>query len=277
MVRANVHKYSVSALCNVLQIPRSTYYYEAAEKADQSELTAMIIEIFRTSRNNYGTRKLKRALSSKGFEVSRRKIAMIMKSNGLVSNYTVAQFRPGKDKGNESKAANILDRQFQDQPYRHVVVSDLTYVRVGSKWNYICILVDLYNREIIGYSAGAHKTAALVQEAFRSVRESLYNIQLFHTDRGNEFKNAAIDETLASFRIQRSLSHKGSPHDNAVAEATFKLLKTEFVRNRNFEGLDQLKLQLTDYVNWFNHHRLHSTLNYVTPVQYRLNALKKVV
>ena len=196
---------------------------------------------------------------------------------GLVSNYTTAQFKPQKDTCNESKTENILNRQFHDRGYRNVVISDLTYVRVGAHWNYICILVDLYNREITGYSAGEHKTAELVKEAFQSVEGSLEDIRLFHTDRGNEFKNQTIEELLETFHIERSLSHKGCPYDNAVAEATFKIIKTEFVWNETFADLLELKLKLWDYVHWYNHHRIHSALGYETPVQYRENNLKKVV
>ena len=200
-----------------------------------------------------------------------------MKQQGLVSNYTTAQFKPHKDTCSESETENIVNRQFQGREYRDVVISDLTYVRVGTGWNYICILVDLYNREIIGYSAGEHKTAELVKKAFQRVEGNLADIRLFHTDRGNEFKNQTIEELLEAFNIERSLSQNGCPYDNAAAEATFKIIKTEFVWNETFADLKELKLKLWDSVNWYNHHRIHSALGYQTPVQYRENNLKKVV
>lgn len=277
MIKANAHKYPVSAMCRVLQVNRSTYYYESKQHPDESGLVSEIKEIFRTSRNNYGTRKIKKELMNTGKQVSRRRIGRIMKQEGLVSNYTTAQFKPQKDICNESKTQNILGRQFHGQGYRDVVISDLTYVRVGACWNYICVLVDLYNREIIGYSAGEDKTAELVKAAFQSVEGSLEDIRLFHTDRGNEFKNQTIEELLEMFHIKRSLSHKGCPYDNAVAEATFKIIKTEFVWNETFADLRELKLKLWDYIHWYNHHRIHSSLGYQTPVQYRQNNLKKVV
>lgn len=155
-------------MCRVLQIPRSTYYYEAKAKQDESEQTENIIDIFKASRNNYGTRKIKSDLKDRNLIVSRRRIVRIMKQEGFVSSYTTAQFRPQKDTCNESKIENVVDRQFNQQPYRNIVVSDLTYVRVGMSWNYICVLVDLFNREIIGYSAGRNKTADLVKQAFQS-------------------------------------------------------------------------------------------------------------
>ena len=83
MIKANAHKYSVSAMCKVLKISRSTYYYEAKQKADESQLTAAIIDIFKTSRNNYGTRKIKRELAKRDMIVSRRRIGRIMKQEGL--------------------------------------------------------------------------------------------------------------------------------------------------------------------------------------------------
>jgi putative transposase len=277
VIKANAHKYSVSAMCRVLQVNRSTYYYEAKQKADESDLTDDIKDIFRASRNNYGTRKIKHELKTLGKQISRRRIGRIMKQEGLVSNYTKAQYKPKKDTCNESKVKNVVNRKFQNQPYRNVVVSDLTYVRVGKTWNYICVLVDLYNREIIGCSAGAHKTAELVKQAFATMEGSLKDIQIFHTDRGNEFKNKLIDETLEAFEIKRSLSHKGCPYDNAVAEATFKIIKTEFVWNETFQSLKELKMKISDYVNWYNHCRIHSSLGYLTPIQYRENNLKNFV
>lgn len=152
MIKNNCHKYSVSALCKVLQVPRSTYYYESKQKLDESPIIDEIIDIFKSSRHNYGTRKIKIELAKRGYQVSRRRIGRIMKQEGLVSKYTVAQYKPHVDKCNESKVANLVKREFDNQKHLNVVVSDLTYVRVGMSWHYICILIDLFNREIIGYS-----------------------------------------------------------------------------------------------------------------------------
>ncbi len=128
-----------------------------------------------------------------------------MKEQGLVSKYTVAQFKPSKTSCNESEVGNELNRDFDQDQELKVVVSDLTYVGVGQKWHYIYVLVDLYNREIIEHSAGPHKSAALVQSAFASVPYN-HHLELFHTDRGSEFKNQLIDHALETFGIERSLS-----------------------------------------------------------------------
>lgn len=145
-----------------------------------------------------------------GQKVSRRRIGRIMKQEGLVSNYTVAQFKPHTDKCNEAKIENIVNRQFDKQPHLNVVVSDLTYVRVGHHWHYLCVLVVLFNCEMIGYSSGPNKNAELVKKAFIIVKINLSQIKIFHTDRGNEFKNKIIDKILDTFNIDRSLSMKGS-------------------------------------------------------------------
>ncbi len=167
-----------------------------------------------------------------------------MKINGLLYNYTVAQYKPHINKCNESKISNELNREF--------------------------------NREIIGHSIGPNKDASLVYRAFSSIRTNLKSITMFHTDRGNEFKNKVSDEVLDTFKIKRSLSMKGCPYDNAVAVATFKIFKTEFTQNYHFNNLDELDFMLSDYINWFNNIRIHSTLGYLSPREYKLRNLKKL-
>lgn len=275
MIRQNAHKYSVSAMCTVLQVNRSTYYYESSSRPADNSAEAAIVKIFEDNRRVYGTRKIKVELMKLGMVVSKRRIGILMKKNGLVSSYTVAQYKVHKSACNEAEVPNELNRQFQKQTPWEAVVSDLTYVRVAGKWNYICLLIDLFNREIIGHSCGPAKDANLVYRAFAQVKGNLNNIQLFHTDRGREFKNELIDEVIETFQIKRSLSMKGCPYDNAVSEATYKLVKSEFVKHRCFETIEQLKQELDDYVQWFNEKRIHSTLGYLSPHQYK--SLNKTV
>ncbi|AQY52334.1 transposase [Listeria weihenstephanensis] len=220
-------------MCRVLGVSRSTYYYQARPKKSEAALEKAVVEEFDKSRRNYGTRKLKVAT-------------------------------------NEAPIKNELGRQFEQEEARKVLVTDLTYVRVGNKWHYVCFILDLFNREIIGHSAGRHKTAALVKEAMYRIPFSLTKVHLFHTDHGSEFDNQEMDELLDAFDIQRSLSNKGCPYDNAVAESTYKSFKKEFVYPNHFQTLEQLQVELFDYVNWWNHIRLHGTLNYQSPVSFRI-------
>ncbi len=135
--------------------------------------------------------------------------------------------------------------------------------------HYVCLFVDLFNREIMGFSSGPRKTAMLVYRAITSISVRLDRIRMFHTDCGKEFDNALISQALQTFGIERSLSMKGCPYDNAVAEATFKIFKTKFANHAHFLSSEQLALELSDYVHWFNHRRIHGTLEYLTPVEAR--------
>ena len=256
-------------MCKVLRISRQTYYYKEKTKTSEAKLEELIESIFNKSRKNYGTRKIKKELMNLGFCVSRRKISRIMKARRLVSNYTKAHFRAVKSTVNESTNKNILNRNFSNRRPLEAIVTDLTYVRVGKSWHYICLILDLYNREIIGYSCGNKKDAHLVRQAFARIPYSLKHVEIFHTDRGKEFDNQTIDQILETFDIERSLSRKGSPHDNAVAESTYKSTKVEFVYPNHFQTLKELEIQLFDYVHWWNNFRLHGSLNYETPLSFR--------
>lgn len=157
-----------------------------------------------------------------------------MKKYDLVSTYTKKQYKVHSPSCNEHKIANVMNREFDKKEALDVVVSNLTYVTVKGKWNYICLIIDLFNREFIGYAAGKKKNAELVTEAFKNIKRPLNQINILHTDRSNEFKNKAINDILDTFDIERSLSNKGCPYDNAVAKAAFKVVKTEFAYDRIF-------------------------------------------
>lgn len=269
-------------MCKVLNIARSTFYYEtelAARKElikqeEEQKLKEEITDIFHKNRQVYGTRKLKVELEKSGLIVSRRRIGRLMKELNLQSKYAKPSYKPMATSPNEESVKNVLNRAFKVDKEMSVLVSDLTYVKVGGRWNYVCFLIDLYNREIVGWSVGAEKDAALVQRAFNTVKSPLGNIKMFHTDRGSEFKNVGIDGLLSDYKIKRSLSDKGNPYDNAVAEATFKILKTELINGSHYQDLNQLSLELFDYVNWYNNIRSHSTLGYLSPVAYKKLAPK---
>lgn len=255
-------------MCQLLGVSRANIYKFKEKKLQEDPYTQRVINIFRDNRQAYGTRRIKAAGARIGIVISRRRIARIMKENALISVYTVAQYKPTKSAPNEAKTENVVNREFNQRDPFEAIVSDLTYVRVGSRWHYVCKLLDLHNRKIIGYSCGPHKTAELVLKAFASVKENLQKLHLFHTDRGSDFKNHTIDNLLEEFNIQRSLSRKGSPYDNAVAEATFKTIKMELIYQTRFETLNDLKREMGAFVWWYNHQRLHSTLGYMPPVEY---------
>jgi transposase InsO family protein len=277
VIQGNAHKYPISAQCSILGIARSSYYHliEHPEtiKAIDKDLEDMVITTYKENRSVYGARKIKLVLSKKGFCVSRRKIGVIMAKHGLISAYTKKKYRLHKAKSADTNTPNLLDRNFTGRSLLEAVVSDVTYVRVGNRWAYTCLFLDLNNREMIGHAAGWHKDAELAKAAMASMEVNLYDIDLLHTDGGSEFNNMTIDEILTVFGIRRSVSGKSNPWDNAVAEAAFKLYKAEFVYRERFDTLAELQLKLSDYVHWYNHCRIHSTLGYMTPVEFRENGL----
>lgn len=256
-------------MCQALGISRGSYYYEVTKKASEADLEQAIMEEFAKSRNNYGTRKLKKELAKRGFIVSRRRIGRIMRRFNLVSNYTKRQYKVHSKGTNQSQIENILDRNFDYNEPMKAIVTDLTYVNIADKWFYICFIIDLFNREIIGYSSGPNKTVDLVHQALATIEGDLHHVEIFHTDRGKEFDNHTIDDFLETFNIERSLSHKGDPYDNAVAESTYKSLKIEFIYQHTFQTLYELQYHLMDYVNWWNKYRIHGSLGYISPMDYK--------
>ncbi|WP_240324277.1 IS3 family transposase [Bifidobacterium adolescentis] len=270
VIRANASRYPISAQCRILGVPRSTYYWmiEHPEAERVDPIAGDVHAIWRDSHERYGARKIKAALERRGVTASRRRIVNIMKRRGMTSAYARRTFKPHKTRVNEARLANILDREFDGYEPRTHLASDLTYVRVGGKWAYVCLLIDLANRSIAGHSADTGRTADLVMAAFATLDFPLTEVEVFHTDRGSEFDNAKIDELLDVFDIRRSLSRKGNPYDNAVVESTNRLLKKELIYRNHYTSLEQLRSDLNDYVWWFNNQRLHSTLGYRSPKEF---------
>lgn len=134
---------------------------------------------------------------------SKRQIKRIMNQKGLVSAYIRKKHKPRAAKASEAEAPNVLDREFDGYPPHTHIVSDLTYVCVGGKWNYVCLLIDLHNREIVGHAASGRKDTRLVKAAFATLGFPLTDIDVFRTDRGSEFANSDIDDLLEAFDIRR--------------------------------------------------------------------------
>lgn len=257
-------------MCRFLKLPRATYYAILArlEKVHTNEYEQSVISSFKNSKNIYGARKIKKQLERDGIILSRRRIRRIMIKNSLFSAYTVLNYKPQKAGVNREAVENVVNQEFEGRKPLEVVVSDLTYVKVAGKWCYVCLLIDLYNKEILAYNVGKNKDSNLVYDTFMKLEKPLNKIQIFHTDRGTEFKNEKIDILLKENNIQRSLSKPGNPYDNSVAESMYKTLKKEFVKGQNFSNLEVLDLELFDYINWFNRIRLHGSLGYLSPKEY---------
>lgn len=229
----------------------------------------MVKATFKQNRCVYGHKKLLKALRKKGVSIGKEKLSKIMKQENLVSKYVKRRKPKAQNPVNTDKIDNKVDRRFNDRKPLEVVDSDLTYVDINNKWHYICLLVELSHREIIGFSAGKNKDAELVKAAWLTVRKDIRKICIFHTDRGSEFKNEEIDKILEIGNIERSLSRPGKPVDNAVCESMYDIVKTEFVFEESFKDLNDLQSKLSAWVWWYNNERLHSSLGFKTPVESR--------
>ena len=191
-----------------------------------------------------------------------------MKAKGMASSYSRARYRPHPAKPNDGPAPNLSAREFDGyKPHTHLA-SDPAYVMVGNSWAYVCLPGDLANREIAGHSVGVRHDPELVLAAFATLRFPLGDIEVLHTDRGGEFAGERIERMLDVFGITRSLSRPGTPYDNAVVESTDRLIKKELIYANTYTSVEQLRSDVNRYVWWYNHQRLHSTLGYMSPMEF---------
>lgn len=259
-------------MLGVLGAPRSTYYWAIShpepERAEDP-IAGDVVRIYEDNRRERGAPKIKRALAREGIVAPRRRIKRTMNQKGLASAYTRKKCKPRAAKASEAEAPSVLDREFDGHPPHTHIVSDLAYVRVGGKWNYVCLLIDLRNREIAGHAASGRKDSRPAKAAFATLGFPLTDIDVFRANRGSEFANSGIDDLTEAFDIRRSLSRKGNPRDNAAIEPANRILKKELVNRRTSADLGQLRREPNPCVRWRNEERMHSTLGYMSPVEFR--------
>ena len=240
--------------------------HPGTERADP--IAGDVRAVRRDGRERYGARKIKAALERKGRHRVQETHRQHHARTGHAGAYARGRSEPHRTRADEARLANLLDRGFDGYaPHTHLA-GDLTYVRVGGDWAYVCLLAGLADRGIAGHSAGRTRDASLVLGAFATLDFPPADVQVFHTDRGGEFDNTRIDEPLDVFGIKRSLSHKGNPYDNAVVESTNRPLKKELVYRNHYATIEQLRHDLNDYVWWSDNQRLHSTLGYRSPKEF---------
>ena len=191
-----------------------------------------------------------------------------MRENCLASAYGRKRLKAHPAPSNEAELPNALDRSFDGYAPRAHVCSGPTYVRAGGSWCYARLLAGLYNRETVGHSAGSRKGAGRVKTAFATLELPISDIEVFHTNRGCEFDNAEIYFMLETFSLEQPPPPRVAP-GNAVDESTNKILKTEQVYGDSFSDLRDLQIMLSDCVRWYNNFRIHSTLGYMSTVEFR--------
>ena len=236
------------------------------ERADP--IAGDVRAVRRDGRERYGAGKIKAALERRGVTASRRRIGGIMCEQGMRAR-TRADGPNRTGRGSTRPGSRTCRTRGFDGYAPHTrPAGDLTYVRVGGDWAYVCLLVDLADRGIVGHSAGRTRDASLVLGAFATLDFPPADVRVFHTDRGGEFDNTGIDELLRVFGIKRSLSRKGDPCDNDVVESTNRLLRKELVYRNHCTTIEQLRRDPDDYVWWSDDQRLHSTLGYRSPKEF---------
>lgn len=259
-------------MCGVLGVPRSTYYWAIShpepERADDP-IAGDVVRIYEDNRRERGAPKIKRALAREGIAAPRRRIKRIMNQKGLFSAYARKKYKPHAAKASEAGAPNVLDREFDGHPPHIHIVGDLAYVRVGGEWNYVCLLIDLRDREIVGHAASGRKDSRLVKAAFATPGFPPTDIDVLRTDRGSEFASSDIDGLPEAFDIRRSPSRKGDPCDNAVIDPASRILKKELAYRRAFADLDRLRREPNPCVRRRSEERMHSTLGCMSPVEFR--------
>jgi len=165
-------------------------------------------------------------------------------------------------------------RRTQATRLNQIWVGDLTYVAVGGRWWFLGAVLDQCSRRVLAWRLGAIRdsrlTRAVIDAALRRRRPAAGLI--FHSDRGNEFLGTVFRRRLAAAGVQQSMTRGGAPGENAHMESFFHSLKADVIHGRVFQSVTELRHQLRRYVRYYNHQRLHSSLNYQSPVDYEHRA-----
>ena len=204
-----------------------------------------------------------------GISISSGRVYRLMRSMTLPKPSTVKPKRnPQKDSG---ECHDLLRRQFHQSAPNLVWVSDFTYLRVNRTWYFLCIVMDLFSRKIIGWSLSSKHDTALIIAAFHKAYQSR-NISyglIFHSDQGAEYTASSFRKLLDANNIVQSFSKKGCPFDNACCESFFKFLKKNCTNRRTYHSLEELRLDIFNYIeNLYNNRLPHGSLAYKTPNEF---------
>ncbi len=266
-------------LCETLQVYRSGYYayLKQSASAKQDIDTLLVVEIktlHKQSDKSYGSRRMAKGLQRKGYNVGRYKARSLMRKADIVCRQR-KRFRV-TTLSNHTKtiAENILNREFAINVPNRRWVADITYLWTQEGWIYIAAVLDLFSRRVVGWSLANHMREELVSNALsmavarrRPPRELLH-----HSDRGSQYASENYQQLLRDSGIIVSMSRRGNCWDNAVMERFFGSLKSERTDRKEYLTREQAKNDVIDYIEMFyNSVRLHSTLGYVSPMQYEKN------
>ena len=274
VIRLHREAFSVAMMCRLLGVSASGFHAWAARPEpqrtrDDRALTVAVKAAFARAKGRYGSPRILRELRSEGRRSSRRRIARIMRTEGLVARPRKRRVRTTDSKHTRRIAPNLLARNFSVDAPNKVWMGDITYVATPDGWSYLAVVLDLYSRKVIGWALAEHIRDDLVLEALDMARRRRGNVRgvMHHTDRGSQY---ASDNYLAALQARgfvASMSRKGDCWDNAVVESFFATLKTEL--GEAFDDQTSARSEIGDYIDrFYNFQRLHSSLGYVSPADY---------
>lgn len=266
-------------MCKVFKVSRSGFYEWLNRKPskralENQTLSETIQSLYNLSKCCSGSPKLTLDLKDRGIYVSRPRVARMMRKMGIRS-IICKKFKVITTDSNHSYSIspNLLNREFSAERKGQKWVSDITYIRTLQGWLYLTIVMDLYDRKIIGWSMSNGMDAeSTVIEAFKMAiknRPIKSNELIFHSDRGVQYACNKFRDLLNKNKVIQSMSRKGDCWDNAVAENFFKIIKSEMINHSNFQTRKEASMAIFEFIEiWYNKKRRHSYLNYLTPEQF---------
>jgi transposase InsO family protein len=270
--------FPIEMMCKVLGVSKSGYYSWLKRKPskraiENQKLMEQIRQVYKKSKGTYGSPRITEELKINYVHVSRRRVARLMRKANIRS-ITKKRFVVTTDsKHSYPVAPNLLNREFSVDRLGKVWVSDLTYIRTIEGWLYLTVIIDLADRRVIGWSMSnsMHTTATIIPAWRMAVRNRPITEELiFHSDRGVQYACTEFKELITgNVLVNQSMSRKGDCWDNAVAESFFKTIKTELIYRHSYATRKQAALSVFEYIEtWYNTQRRHSSLNYLSPMEF---------
>ena len=262
-------------LCRIFAVSKSGYYAwanrpESSHLKRHWHLSEQIAKIFDTSRGRYGSPRVHQALLRQEVCCSKNTVAKIMRLQGLKARVTRVYVRNPKVHRFFKRIGNLRAEHPAPERINKVWVGDLTYIRVGKRFRYLATVMDVYSRRIVGWSLGARKNVQLTNRALMNAirKRSPPKGLIFHSDRGIEYCAYRYHDTLKRYGILASVNRPGCCQDNAHMESFFHTLKAELI-NRSIRDGRELKNLVKGYLtHLYNKKRLHSALNYYSPLEF---------
>lgn len=271
-----MNEFSVNRMARLLGVSKSGFYSflkrdsESEQKISEVILTK-VKEIHRSNQSCYGMHKTFKAMRRLGYEYSRLQVFRAMKILKIGGKRRKRYVPKTTDSShNLPISPNLLDRNFIVDSPNKVWVSDITYIRTLSGWLYLCVILDLYSRKVVGWSMRNHMETSLVNSALdmaitnRQIEDGL----IFHSDRGSQYASYEFRKKLQLMKIYQSMSRPGNCWDNACAESFFGLMKNELAK-KVFVSHEEAKAEIFDYIEvFYNRKRIHSFLGYISPDEF---------